>query len=162
MVLDPLMPGLFDEVAAESARALAELQQLLDERPDIKAAADQAKELFEARNHEFQSMQIRVARATRHGADSLTAAVARRLDQRRCDRDSAGGAMTRTKQELENCDWRIGSLRAELTQLDLVANPPNQDGGPRVELITRPKPPFHAGDFEVIEMPTARTAATAS
>jgi hypothetical protein len=161
MAADPLLPQLLDEIMAERAEIEWQLSALLAEKPALAAAAEAAKRAYEHANHHFHLVELRTARATRHGADATAAAVARLAERYRRARDEAGAAMTRAKLALENCEYRIGSLRWDIEQLERVINPPDPDAGPRREIIKRPPPPFSAGDFEIIEMPPPAGSAAA-
>jgi hypothetical protein len=160
MPLDSLMPGLLDEIAADRAEIEPQTAALLTERAPLAAMAKQTKRAHEDADNRFHAIELRIGRATRHGADDLSVAAARIIDRYRRARDVAGAAMTKAKLMLENHDWRIGNLRADLAQLELIANPPTRTSA-LVEIVKRPLPPFHDGSFETIELPPARAVSPA-
>jgi hypothetical protein len=119
----------------------AALTDALSARPGLFAAVQTAtRQAFDAAQR-FESFCLRVARGSRHGHDPLTAAVRELLEDARAEKDRAAAALTRVQRELRNIEWSIECRRAELSQLELVANPPVEGRGPLYLIAKRPAPP---------------------
>jgi hypothetical protein len=129
------------------------LRDALAARPSLAGAIETAtRQAFDAAQ-QFESFCLRVARGTRHGQDELTPAVRRLLDEARGERDRAAGALTRAQRDIRNIDWSIECARAEIQQLELVANPPVQGRGPLYEIAERPPIPLVDVDNIVFPKP---------
>jgi hypothetical protein len=145
------MPDTFNaEFAKARAEVEAALSSMLVERSSLIAAVAEAKAEYEARNAAFRELESRITRATHHGNDTVMPVIARFLNTARRARDDAAGALRRAELMLENADYRIGSLRGDLVQLELIVNPPVASP-PASRIVKRPDPPFADGNFETIE-----------
>jgi hypothetical protein len=117
------------------------LRDALAARSSLMVAVENARrQAFEAAQR-FENFCLRVARGTRHGQDPLTGAVRQLLENARAERDRAAGALSRVQRELDNTNWRIDCCRAELSQLELVVNPPVEGRTRLYEVAKRPRPP---------------------
>jgi hypothetical protein len=134
----------------------AELAALLVELPAARAVANEAKAAHEAADHRFHNLQLRVARATRHGSDDVMAATLRLIEEERGRRDKAAGAMVKTRKHVETLEWEIGCKRSELDQLDMVETPPPVQHR-LLEVVKRPAPQVDA-DADIIVFPATRAA----
>lgn len=150
------------EIDAVRAEVEAALGAALAERPALLAAHQAAARRAHDAQHQFENVQLRVARATRHGQDEVTGAVLQLVADERRRRGTAAAAATRAKKLLDNCDWLVSCKRAELAQLELVANPPVPGQGPRIEVVKRPEPPGLDPDDDGIIYPLSRPATGAA
>jgi hypothetical protein len=151
---------VIDNIDAMRAEVEAALHAAIAERAELLAAHQGAARAAHDAQHRFENVQLRVARATRHGQDEVTGAVLQLVANERRRRDQSAAAATLAKRKLENCDWIISCKRAELAQLELLARP-DPDRGPVREVVKRPPPPgLDAGDDSIV-WPAGRKDAVA-